>query len=59
MLEVRPVEAAKEALLVETCTDFLPDLVGRVEGTGAVAGVDDVLKRGGLGSPELAAKRGG
>jgi hypothetical protein len=59
MLEVRPVEAAEEALLAETCTDFLPDSVGRVEGTGAVTGVDEVLQGGGLGSLELAAKRSG
>jgi hypothetical protein len=59
MPEVRPVEAVEEALLAETCTDFLPDSVGRVEGTGAVVGVDEVLKGGGLGSLELAAKRGG
>lgn len=43
---------------METCTDFSADSIWCVEGADVVTVVDEFLKGGGLGSPELAEKRG-
>ena len=68
MLEVRPVDATDEELLVGTCKEFLPESEGRAGGALGVAetpeAIGRLLTRGGgrkvvgLVSPDDGAERG-